>query len=161
MVSFVPFVPLGTIMQFRTKHLFVLTTLIAVLLAFVLPIIRRLPQNYHQQLCDDLGIDEPDKTQQIAYSVFEDVSGSYHSYHLMQSESEGRYILRHTFHTPRSWWLQNWYPLNTNTLKALGYDDILVNEQQTFDSKPTQDDFVAFVATLKPLLKNRPISFVK
>ena len=160
--SILTFVPLGTIMQFRTKHLFVLTTLIAVLLVFVLPIIRRAPQTYHQQLCEDLGIDEPDKTQQIAYSAFEDASGAYHSYFLMHSESEGRYILRHTFHTPRRlWWLQNWFPLNTNTLKALGYDDILVNEQQTFDSKPTQGDFDAFVATLKPVLKNRPISFVK
>ncbi|MFN7891254.1 MAG: hypothetical protein ACK5OC_13265 [Pirellula sp.] len=149
-------------MQFHTKHLFILTTLIAVLLAFGLPIIRRGLQNVDQQVCEDLGISEPAKTRQIAYSAFEDATGSYHSYFLMQTESEGRYILRHTFHTPRRlWWLQNWFALNTNSLKALGFDDMLVNEQQTFVSKPTQGDIDAYVATLKPVLKNRPITFVK
>ncbi len=149
-------------MQLRTKHIFLLTSLIALLLTFVLPILFRAPQTVHEQLCEDLRIGDPQKTQTIAYSAFEAPSGAYHTYFLLQSEFEGQYVLRHAFHTPRKlWWLQNWFPLNTNTLKALGYEAMLLDEKQTFASKPTQGEIDAFLASLKPVLKDSPISFAQ
>jgi hypothetical protein len=148
-------------MQFRTKHIFFMTTLFALFLAFVLPILLRAPQTAHQQLCEDLRIGEPEKTQTIAHSVFEDSTGAYHTYFLLESETDGRYVLRHAFHTPRKLWLQNWFPLNTDTLKALGYNDILLDEMRTFTSKPVQADIDSFLDSVKPVLKSQQISFAK
>ncbi len=149
-------------MQFRTKHIFYITTLFALFLAFVLPILLRAPQTVHQQLCEDLRIGDPEKTQTIAYSAFEDSTGTGHTYFLLQSESEGRYVLLHAFHTPRNlWWLQNWFPLNSDTLKELGCNDILLDEKRTFASKPVQADIDSFIDSVKPVLKSQPISFVK
>jgi len=149
-------------MQFRTKHIFILMTLFAVLLAFVLPILLRAPQTIHQQLCQDLGINEPDKTRAIAFSAFEDSEGNYHSYFLLHSNSDGQHVLRHTFHTPRKlWWLKTWFPIDSSSLKDLGYAAVLVDERRTFAAKPAQSDIDAFLATVKPLLKNNPVSFAK
>lgn len=140
--------------QFRTKHIFILTTLIAVTIAFAVPIFLRGRQTVHQQLCEDLGIDQPDKTQIVAYSSFADASRQYHSYFLLHTESEGKHVLRHAFHTPRKlWWLQDWYPINASTLREEG--------EKTFSSAPESADIEAFLATLKPVLKNVPVNFAK
>ena len=148
--------------QFRTKHIFILTTLIAVIIAFAVPILLRGRQTVHQQLCEDLGIDQPDKTQIIAYSAFADASREYHSYFLLQTESEGKHVLRHAFHTPRKlWWLQNWYPINASTLKTLGLEDIQIEGERTFSSEPKSTDIEAFLATMKPVLRNAPVTTTK
>ncbi len=148
--------------QFRTKHIFILTTLIALMIAFAVPIFHRGRQTVHQQLCEDLGIDQPDKTQIVAYSAFADASRQYHSYFLLHTESEGKHVLRHAFHTPRKlWWLQNWSPINSSALKSIGLEDIQIDGEWTFSSAPESADIEAFLATLKPVLKNAPVNFAK
>jgi hypothetical protein len=46
-------------------------------------------------------------------------------------------------------------------LKALGYADVRLDEQQTFATEPAQADIDAFLSTAKPLLKDNPVSFTK
>ncbi len=147
-------------MQFRTKHLLILTALSAILFSLIAPILIRGSKTVHQQLCEDLRIIDANKTRIVAYSTIVDSSNAHHTYFLLQSSNEGEHILRHAYHTPNKlWWKKNWFGLNSHTAMGLGYADLSLDESRSFAEKPTQEDIDAFLAPVKTVLQNNSVTF--
>ncbi len=148
--------PAGISMQFRTIHLLLLMTAVAIPTSILFPVVFRYYQTPSERFQSDLAVVGFALPRMVATATFEDKEDKrLFLYFTVAYEKDSRHMLRHAYFDPHEpWYVRNWHPLTPKFLEQLGHTRKIELHELHIDHPPNAEDLRCFIEPLGEIIND-------
>lgn len=144
-------------MQFRTIHLLLLMTAVAIPTSILFPVVFRYFQTPYERFQSDLAVVGFAPPQMLNGATFEDKQDKrLFLYFTVAYVKDSQHMLRHAYLDPHEpWYVKNWHRMTPKFLEQLGHTRMIELHDLLLDHPPNAGDLAGFIEPLDEII-NEP-----